>query len=282
MAMTRRCAACNVARASQWEEGVEMTKRVVLIELTRDRADNPTFQRLAGRLAEGARALAAREFDAQLLYADELDVEELIAATTDAAAVVFLGGEDVDPVFYDGATQYQGGGTHNSLADQREIALIRYLERGRIPVLGICRGAQIVNVALGGTLVQHLEVPGHRNPNILQDLTLVTHPVRIEQPSKVAQAMSANTTARRDGDHVVVDVHSAHHQAIEKPGRGLRVVARSADGVIEAVEHENAPILGVQWHPEDPNSSGEQVSYLLRILTDEQERASLVAPLNRN
>ena len=259
----------RVVFPTQREEGVEMTKRVVLIELTRDRAQNPAFQRLAGRLAEGARALAAREFDARLLYADELDVEQLIEATADAAAVVFLGGEDVDPVFYDGATEYPGGGTHHRLADERQIALIRHLERERTPVLGICRGAQIVNVALGGTLVQHLEVPGHRNPNILHDLTLATHSVRVEEGSRIARAMADDATARRDGEHVVVDVQSAHHQAIEQPGRGLRVVARSADGVIEAIEHENVPILGVQWHPEDPNSSGEQVGYLLRVLTGE-------------
>lgn len=246
-----------------------MTETIAIVDITRDRPEHQSFQRLAGGLAEGARKIVSQNYDARMLYSDELNAEQLIEQTRDAAAVIFLGGEDVTPEFYGGADDYTGKGPHHRVADERQIELIRHLAAQRTPTLGICRGAQIMNVALGGTLVQHLEVPGHRNPNILTDLTLHTHSVDIEAESIVGQAMGEAASAQNSDGVVTVDVQSAHHQSIDRTGPELRVVARTPDGVIEAVQHESAPMVGVQWHPEDPKTSGEQVTFLLRVLTSQ-------------
>lgn len=252
-----------------------MAHTVTLIDITRDRPANPAFQALAGSLAEGARRVASERYETTVLYADEWDAAQLIEQTEGASALVFLGGEDVDPMFYDGSADYPGSGTHHTLADERQIELIQHHARLGTPILGICRGAQMLNVALGGTLVQHLEVPGHRNPNILNDLTLATHTVEIDEDSRVGRAMRADDTARAADGTVTVAVQSAHHQAIDRPGEGLRIVGRSADGVVEAVEHVSAPIAGVQWHPEDPNTSGAQVTFLLETLVAPERTSSL-------
>lgn len=252
-----------------------MAEIVAIVDITRDRAEYPAFQRLAGGLAEGARAIVSERYDARMLYSDELSAEQLIEQTSDAAAVILLGGEDVTPEFYGGPEEYTGKGPHHREVDARQIELIRHLAAERTPTLGICRGAQIMNVALGGTLVQHLEVPGHRNPEILKDLTLRTHAVDIDAESIVGRAMALSRGARRADGAVIAEVQSAHHQAIGEPGAGLRVVARASDGVVEAVQHEEAPMVGVQWHPEDPNTSGEQVTFLLSALIGGDAAGSL-------
>lgn len=236
---------------------------VAIVDLTRDRPERQAFQRLAGGLAESMRRLAAEHYRVRMVYTDELTTDGLIQQTADADVVVFLGGEDVAPSFYGGSEDYEGMGAQLAAEDGRQIELIRRLVAERTPTLGVCRGAQIVNVALGGTLVQHLEVPGHRNPQILKDLRLATHDVELSAGSRLAEAFAGEAGKHAD---VTVSVQSAHHQAIDVPGAGLKVVGRADDGVIEAVEHETAPLIAVQWHPEDPNTDGEQVTILLRSL----------------
>ena len=114
--------------------------------------------------------------------------------------------------------------------------LARFLEAGK-PVLGICRGHQLLNVAFGGTLIQHL--PGAENHTSLPTGQDNTHRVSIEPDSFPAEIYGTEAV-----------VNSSHHQGIDLPGKGLRIVMRSADGVAEAVEHEALPVWGVQWHPE--------------------------------
>lgn len=156
--------------------------------------------------------------------------------------LVFPGGGDVEPVHY-------GGGEHAEYYDvcrERdgfELRLVRAaLAREHFPVLAICRGMQVLNVALGGSLIVHLpDVVGETVPHRAPGLKAVEHEVQIEAGSRTREAHGAPSMA----------IQSIHHQAVDRPGSGLVVTARSADGVVEAVELEShAFVLGVQWHPE--------------------------------
>jgi putative glutamine amidotransferase len=127
--------------------------------------------------------------------------------------------------------------------DGFELELMRLvLARPDLPVLCICRGIQVLNVALGGDLVTHLEADGegaepHRAPHYQP----LAHRVRVDPHSRLAGILGTT----------VLEVQSIHHQAVGQLGRGLRAVAWSEDGVVEAVEHEDHPgLIAVQWHPE--------------------------------
>jgi putative glutamine amidotransferase len=159
------------------------------------------------------------------------DVESLISRLD---GVCLSGGPDLDPEAY-GARERHGelGPTEPSL-DAFELALARAaLERG-MPLLGICRGSQALNVACGGTLHQHL--PGHRQS---EPGCRVTHEVEVLDGTRLAALLGAGTHA----------VNSFHHQAVDRLGRGLRISARAADGTVEAIEGPGFAI-GVQWHAE--------------------------------
>lgn len=157
-----------------------------------------------------------------------------VAATIDRCdAMVLLGGGDVDPRSYGQTERARLYGVDASL-DRFEIAAIRRAMERDLPVLAVCRGHQILNVALGGTLVQHLD--NHA------DHRAVLHTVGVVAGSRVACSMGTTEPL----------VMSFHHQAVDRPAEGLRVVATAPDGTIEAVEHESLGwVVGVQWHPED-------------------------------
>lgn len=124
--------------------------------------------------------------------------------------------------------------------DAAELALAAsYLAAGK-PILGVCRGLQILNVALGGTLLQDIGrdlVPFHARPS--EDDPYLTHLVRAEDGSLLSRWYGP-----------VFPVNSAHHQALDRIGRGLKVTARSESGLVEAVEHTELPVLALQFHPE--------------------------------
>jgi putative glutamine amidotransferase len=159
--------------------------------------------------------------------------------------VLLAGGADVDPASY-GAEPHPEIGVTWPERDRFEIALARRaIERG-LPVLGACRGMQILNVALGGTLHQHLpQVVGtdvHRHtPGVFSD-----HEVRLEPGSRAAGAAGAERSL----------VKSHHHQGIADLGDGLVATGWSDDGLIEAVEKPGEEyVLGVLWHPEEDEAS---------------------------
>jgi putative glutamine amidotransferase len=159
--------------------------------------------------------------------------------------VLLLGGGDLEPATYG---QDLGGEVHgiNSERDSYELDLCRAaIERG-MPVLAICRGHQVLNVALGGTLDQHITgrdgLLGHGLPGIESGAEM--HEVDIEPESRMAAAMGTTRAT----------VSSHHHQAIDQVGDGLNVVALSADGIVEGVELADPDagwVVGAQWHPED-------------------------------
>ena len=162
---------------------------------------------------------------------DDVDV---IDSTIDRCdAMVLLGGGDVSPSSY-GQTERARLFGVNEFVDRFEIAAIHRAISRDIPVLAICRGHQVLNVALGGTLIQHLDATDdHRD---------TMHDVQLVPGSRVALAMVTHEPL----------VHSFHHQAIDALGEGLTVVGTHRDGTIEAVEHSTASwVVGVQWHPED-------------------------------
>lgn len=159
--------------------------------------------------------------------------------------LILVGGGDVDPALY-GAEPHERVYGVDAASDGLEIALAKAAVRAELPLLAICRGMQVLNVALGGTLDQHLTGrPGlidHGQPGAGKAL----HEVAVESGSLLAKTQGGATS--------IANCWSYHHQAVERVGEGLVVSARSSDGVIEAVEFADAGergwMLAIQWHPE--------------------------------
>jgi putative glutamine amidotransferase len=169
------------------------------------------------------------------------ELEPVLAAVR---GVVLTGGEDVDPAEYGAATGAKTDAPHRP-RDKCELALVRLAHERRIPTLAICRGIQVVNVALGGTLIQDIasECPTTINHDQSKERTMRVHDVTIDRRSKLAAAVGDTN----------ISVNSSHHQAVARVADGLRVTARSPDGIIEGAEWERDDwwMLAVQWHPEE-------------------------------
>jgi len=156
--------------------------------------------------------------------------------------LVVSGGADVDPARY-GQEPHERTGAPRTDRDEWEDELFAAAIELEVPFLGICRGAQMLNVALGGTLVQHL--PDLVGTEAYQPAPAVfgETQVAVERASRLARVLGPDATPHA--------VHVYHHQAIDLVAPGLTVSARSDDGVIEAVELDSVPFgIGVQWHPE--------------------------------
>jgi putative glutamine amidotransferase len=154
-------------------------------------------------------------------------------------ALVLVGGGDVDPARY-GAVAGPATSGVSRQRDDSEVALLVAALHAELPVLAICRGLQVLNVHLGGTLIQHLpDVVGHSGHQPAVGCFGTTE-VRIEHGSGLAKILDDRVT-----------VQCSHHQAVDRLGDGLAVTARAPDDVIEAVELTSAPfVIGVEWHPE--------------------------------
>ncbi len=157
------------------------------------------------------------------------------AAATQYDGLLLSGGWDVHPALYG---QQIDGSRHISLErDRLELAYLHAFLLADKPVLGICRGLQLINIAFGGTLTQHVE--GH---NQIDDADRV-HDVTLSRTNPYAVAVSNSLTT-------TLQVNSAHHQVIDTVGEGLAVWATANDGVIEGIAHTSLPLVGFQWHPE--------------------------------
>ena len=162
---------------------------------------------------------------------------------------LFTGGDDIHPRFY--KERPRPGAKLGLASDNRvkfEIDLFRAASHAKKPVLAVCYGAQLVNVALGGTLYQDisLQVPNSLKHGAAKAGGKTMHPVSIFEGTKLCKIMGNCAT----GD-CSISVRSSHHQSIKNPGRGLRLAAVSPDGVFEALESRGkAFLLVVQWHPE--------------------------------
>ncbi len=193
----------------------------------------------AVRRAGGLPLLLAHEPDLAEAYLDAID-----------GLIVTGGGFDIDPALF-GAEIRHPSVTTKDRRTAFELAAARGALARDMPVLGICGGQQLLNVALGGTLIQHIpdEVPSalpHRQPNPRNE---PGHRVRI----------LADTRLRRIAGADVLSVNSAHHQSVKEVGSGLVVDAVAEDGVVEGIEDPRRRFcLGVQWHPEFELSDGDR------------------------
>jgi gamma-glutamyl-gamma-aminobutyrate hydrolase PuuD len=155
-------------------------------------------------------------------------------------ALIVAGGGDLDPSTY-GAEPHSRTGHVRDFRDTAELALVRAALARDLPFLGICRGAQVLNVALGGTLHQHVpDVVGH-DRHCPTPGRYHRFPVTVAPSSRLAKVLGTET----------VTVAHYHHQAVDRLGTGLTATSWSDDGLVEAVEVDDHPFaLGVQWHPE--------------------------------
>jgi putative glutamine amidotransferase len=166
--------------------------------------------------------------------------------------LLLTGGGDVHPSLY-GAAVHPAFDAAEPGRDEFEIALVRAAFEADLPVLAICRGIQVLNVARGGTLVQDIptELPGALQHRVPEPRDARAHDVALTSQSLLHRVLGSPRAAR-------VGVNSRHHQAIGALGSGLAVTAVASDGVIEAVEDPSRTFcLGVQWHPENFWRTGE-------------------------
>jgi putative glutamine amidotransferase len=157
--------------------------------------------------------------------------------------LIITGGGDVDPELY----QQENHGLSLNISrirDEMELYLIKQSLKRKIPILGICRGMQLLNVYYGGELYQDIMTQYDTDIdhiNIEVEADYMAHEIIFEEGSLLAKMMCKNTLM----------VNSRHHQSVKKLGENLRSTAKSADGIIEAIEHQLDDVIGIQWHPED-------------------------------
>ncbi len=154
----------------------------------------------------------------------------------DCAALLLCGGGDLDPRLF--GQENRGSHPPDPVQDEAELALVRYYLQAGKPVLGVCRGMQVINVALGGTLIQNLP-PGTREKHIGQGGKDQIHPISLAPEGFLGKLYGTSLT-----------VNSWHHQAVDRLGEGLRPSAWALEGFVEALEHQSRPVYGVQFHPE--------------------------------
>ena len=178
--------------------------------------------------------------DSAILPPDEIDEATAAARLARFDGLVVVGGGDVDPARY-GEEAHSEVANVSGVRDDFEIALLGAAIHWGMPTLAICRGIQVLNVALGGSLHQHIsdsvDLAAHRSPSGSEG---AMHRVRIQTGSRVAKAMGV------DG----AQAFSHHHQAVDRLGTGLVPVAWSDDGLVEAIEMAEGWVLGLQWHAE--------------------------------
>ena len=168
--------------------------------------------------------------------ARDADVDGVVARLD---GLVLSGGADLDPAHY-GADPETELGRLEEDRDEWEFALLEAARRRSLPILAICRGFQLVNVAFGGTLRQHVEIDeGAGHPQWDVDGRTATHQVTVAEGTLASQLLPTTWP-----------VNSLHHQVVDKVGDGLVVSATATDGVVEGLETPEGDLLAVQWHPE--------------------------------
>ncbi|MGA2986016.1 MAG: gamma-glutamyl-gamma-aminobutyrate hydrolase family protein [Terriglobia bacterium] len=222
-------------------------------------AESPYFQALA--------AVGAAENEIDMVSPD--DAPRVRAKDYDG--ILFSGGEDVDPSLYGEEKQHANVEDHRA-RDEFEFALLDGALARRAPILGICRGVQMINVKFGGTLYQDMKEDAepqleHRQTDLGKSRQEASHGVLVTDPESSLGAIVQGACR----------VNSLHHQAVKRVGRGLKVTARSEDGFVEAVESaEEYPFLmAVQWHPEEMvDNSAEQREIFVRFVAKCREGAA--------
>lgn len=220
------------------------------------------FRAELDRLTRSAAAAAERAGGAAVvLDAADPSLAGVLLRDDDWDGLLVMGGGDVDPMLYDGNPDHPTVSDVDPTADAFEAsAVVRARATGR-PVLGICRGLQIINVALGGSLHEDLgQSRGTPHRNYADPSgPMVLHEVAIEPGSRLARILGDAAT-----------VVSGHHQAAARVARGLRVTATAPDGVVEALEAEDPGewLVAVQWHPEDAQGDQPQLDAIMAAFVE--------------
>ena len=182
--------------------------------------------------------------------------------------LVLTGGGDIEPVRF-GEARHPAVDDVSPARDELEIGLTQRAVADEVPLFAICRGVQVLNVALGGTLVQDL-------PSEWPDALAHSQKAPRHEPSHAVKVMGEGTRLGRVLGALEIEVNSMHHQAIKRLGEGLREVAWAPDGVIEGVEMagEKRFVLGVQWHPEELVGHDQAARNLFAAIVDAARRRS--------
>jgi putative glutamine amidotransferase len=183
--------------------------------------------------------------------------------------VLLTGGGDIDPVLY-GEDRHQTVEDAEPGRDEFEIDLARRALAANLPLLAICRGAQVLNVAVGGTLIQDIpsSVTSDLSHAVRTTPATVAHDVSITPGSRLHEALGASV-----GTSTGCRVNSRHHQSVGRLGHGLVVTATASDGIVEAIEQPDARFcLGIQWHPENFWRTGEFKSLFDSFVAAARER----------
>ncbi|KJC65543.1 putative glutamine amidotransferase [Agreia bicolorata] len=234
-------------------------KRLSVVEVTRYRPRDVEYHAYVEVLnSRAVRAAQDAGWVVNRVAAADVGTASLLALTDASDAIMLMGGEDISPRFYDGAADYPFESQHFETADEGQISLVHRAIRRGTPLLGICRGLQVINVALGGSIVQDLGTQTiHKNLGApIRDI-MAAHTVALDSSSRLSTDLGVSE----------ILVQSAHHQAVAHLGDGLVTVGVAPDGVVEAVEHIEAPITGVQFHPEDPGAPSGQLAALVARLS---------------
>ncbi|HJG83653.1 MAG TPA: gamma-glutamyl-gamma-aminobutyrate hydrolase family protein [Lacrimispora saccharolytica] len=189
--------------------------------------------------------------------------EELERLLSFCDGLLFPGGEDVDPKLF-GEEPHPSIGSVNEQMDRFWILAEKKAEERKLPVLGICRGMQLVNVARGGSLWQDISLyrADHQLHAQKQERSYPIHQVRIEKGSRLSKILGEET----------VYTNTLHHQCVRLPGRDLAVTAWAVDGVAEAMESPEGRIVLVQWHPEELTRSVPKMNGLFSDLVRKAQR----------
>lgn len=194
-----------------------------------------------------------------VLVSGDFTEEQLIKAYEVCGGVLFMGGWDINPKYY-GEESHQKTRWGEPNRDAIEMKILSWVKRDKKPFLGICRGEQVLNVGFGGNLIQHLpeQTVEQHSVGSYEKLGEVRHKIKIETGSRLYEILGTEEMV----------VNSGHHQAVNRVGEGLLVVARSVGGVVEAIEGEDRGwfLLGVQWHPEAEKS--ENSTRIFRALAE--------------
>lgn len=194
-------------------------------------------------LAQGYYQSVIRAGGVPLIIPPYEDMDLLINTLDTLDGILLSGGGDINPLFL-GEEPSQGLHSVNPHRDRQELMLVRLAANRQIPILGICRGIQIMNAALGGSLCQDIYTEADGTPlkhSQEMDRAFASHTINIAKDSLLYRIMRTEK----------LPVNSFHHQAVKAPAPGFRISATAPDGIIEAIEStEHKSMLGVQWHPE--------------------------------
>ena len=223
--------------------------------------------------------LVLRDYTASVFKAGGIPL--ILPVTTNATLVTEMveridgllipGGEDVNPLLY-GEDPIPENAKFVRTLDEFDFLVIGEAHRRNLPIFGVCRGCQILNVFFNGTMIQDIDAQVHKTSEVRvkhhQDALKrdSTHWITVFEGTKLHTLLN---------EKVKVTVNSFHHQAVKDVAPGFRVTAVAADGVIEGIENiENPGIFGVQWHPEGPVAAGnDEYLCLFQYLVTEAEKA---------